>query len=158
MTDQGHTKRDTKGHSEGLGIALIAHDRMKPALADWVATNRTRLAVHRLYATGTTGATIRARVPDLGVTCFDSGPKGGDLQIGARIVEGEIEVLVFFVDPLTPQPHDVDVKALIRVATLYDVPMAVSHATADAFTTAPWFDDPALLRAGQDTATGEGTP
>jgi len=131
--------------TDSLGIALIAHDRMKSDLAAWVSTRRARLAPHRLYATGTTGQTIRAQVPDLSITCFRSGPKGGDLQIGSRLVEGEIDVVIFFVDPLTPQPHDVDIKALIRVATLLDRPLAASRVTAEAVIAAPWFDRPALL-------------
>jgi methylglyoxal synthase len=130
-----------------LGIALIAHDRMKPALADWAAKHAGRLGRHRLFATGTTGGTVLDRVPDLAIRRVKSGPLGGDLQIGARLADGEIDVVVFFVDALTPQPHDVDVKALIRIATLYDVPMAVSPATADALMTAPWIDDPTQLPA-----------
>lgn len=128
-----------------LGIAMVAHDRMKSVLADWVSTSATALAPHRLYATGTTGRVLREHIPDLDLTLLESGPLGGDLQIGAKVVDGEIDVLIFFVDPLTPQPHDVDVKALIRIATLYGTPMACNRATAEALIHAPWFTDPKLL-------------
>ncbi len=136
-----------------LGIALVAHDRMKPMLAEWTAEHHERLARHRLFATGTTGETIRERLPDLEITCLASGSLGGDLQIGAKLVDGEIDMLVFFVDPLTPQPHDVDVKALIRIATLYDVPMACNRATAETLIAAPWIEQPEKLEQVQQPLT-----
>jgi len=112
-------------------IALIAHDNKKPALLDWVKKHRARLADQSLCATGTTGALI-ARETGLRVRRFKSGPLGGDLQIGGRISEGKIDLLVFFWDPLSPHPHDPDVRALLRVATVYDILIATGPATADA--------------------------
>ena len=111
-------------------IALIAHDRRKPDLLDWVAYNRAVLVEHELFATGTTGALVAERT-GLPVTRFRSGPLGGDQQVGARISEGAIDVLIFFWDPLEPQPHDPDVKALLRLAVLYNIPTACNRATAD---------------------------
>jgi methylglyoxal synthase len=119
-------------------LALIAHDRRKPDLLDWVAYNRAVLVEHQLFATGTTGALVAERT-GLPVTCFRSGPLGGDQQVGARISEGEIDVLIFFWDPLEPQPHDPDVKALLRLAVLYNIPTACNRATADFLVAAPLF-------------------
>lgn len=114
-----------------MTLGLVAHDRMKPVLVDWVARHFAFVAAHDLVCTGTTGSKLLERWPGLRIERLASGPKGGDQQMGARIVEGRIAALFFFVDPLTPMPHDVDVKALVRLATLYDVPMATSPATAD---------------------------
>jgi methylglyoxal synthase len=119
-------------------LALIAHDRRKPDLLDWVAYNRPVLVEHQLFATGTTGALVAERT-GLPVTCFRSGPLGGDQQVGARISEGEIDILIFFWDPLEPQPHDPDVKALLRLAVLYNIPTACNRATADFLVAAPLF-------------------
>jgi methylglyoxal synthase len=119
-------------------LALIAHDRRKPDLLDWVAYNRAVLKEHELFATGTTGALVAERT-GLPVTRFRSGPLGGDQQVGARISEGEIDVLIFFWDPLEPQPHDPDVKALLRLAVLYNIPTACNRATADFLVAAPLF-------------------
>lgn len=129
-----------------LRIALIAHDQMKRTLADWVWEHRERLRKHRLIATGTTGRILLKRMPDLSIEPLASGPLGGDLQIGAKIVEGEIDILLFFVDPLAPQPHDVDVKALMRIAILQGVPMALNPATAEAIIAAPYIDAPEKLK------------
>lgn len=126
---------------ERIGIALVAHDRLKTELADWAADHRETLGRCRLYATGTTGGVLMTRCPDLAIERLESGPLGGDLQIGALLVEGRVDMLVFFVDPLTPQPHDVDVKALIRIATLYGAPLACNRATADALIASPWLTD-----------------
>jgi methylglyoxal synthase len=112
-------------------IALVAHDRKKAALAAFVARHRTFFAGHELHATGTTGGRILKRFPKLRLTRLKSGPLGGDQQIGALIAEGRIGALFFFVDPLSPHPHDVDVKALTRLALVYDVPMALNEATAE---------------------------
>jgi methylglyoxal synthase len=112
-------------------IALIAHDQKKDDLAEFAKRHQAKLMNWRIVATGTTGGRIKDAVPELDVTRLKSGPLGGDQQIGALISTGEVDMLVFFVDPLTPMPHDVDVKALMRLATVYDIPMALNLATAD---------------------------
>ena len=114
-----------------LAIGLVAHDDKKAALVEWSMAHRDFLSRHRLYATGTTGGRILAALPDLELTRLKSGPLGGDQHLGALLAEGLLDMLVFFVDPLSPQPHDVDVKALIRMATLADIPFACNPATAD---------------------------
>ncbi len=114
-----------------LSIALIAHDRTKPALADWALRHEAILARHHLIATATTGSVIRETCPALKMDTVKSGPLGGDQQIGAMIAEGRIGALIFFPDPLTPMPHDVDVKALLRLALVYDVPCAFNLRSAD---------------------------
>jgi methylglyoxal synthase len=117
--------------ADDRAIALIAHDQKKAEMADFAARHADVLQRHRLVATGTTGGRILEVCPDLNLTRLKSGPLGGDQQIGALIATGEISVLIFFTDPLTPLPHDVDVKALTRLATVYDVPMALNRATAE---------------------------
>lgn len=112
-------------------IALIAHDEKKQALADWAHRNEAALALCRLVATGTTGGVIAERCPTLTIERVKSGPLGGDQQIGAMIAQGQIDALVFFPDPLTPMPHDVDVKALLRLSLVYDIPSAFNPRTAD---------------------------
>jgi methylglyoxal synthase len=112
-------------------LALIAHDQKKAEMAAWAERHRLRLSQFNLFATGTTGGRIMERCPELPVTRLKSGPLGGDQQIGAMIAEGRIDALVFFVDPLSPHPHDVDVKALMRVALVYNIPMALNLATAE---------------------------
>jgi len=112
-------------------IGLVAHDDKKDDLVAWAAANRDKLALHELWGTGTTGSRV-IEGTGLLVTCLKSGPLGGDAQLGAMIAEGRLDVLVFFTDPLTAQPHDVDVKSLIRLGTLYGILMALNHATADA--------------------------
>lgn len=112
-------------------IALIAHDQKKDDMADFARRHQAKLQSRKIVATGTTGGRIKDAVPVLDVTRLKSGPLGGDQQIGALISTGEVDMLVFFVDPLTPMPHDVDVKALMRLATVYDIPMALNLATAD---------------------------
>ncbi|HYF09708.1 MAG TPA: methylglyoxal synthase [Acetobacteraceae bacterium] len=114
-----------------MTLALVAHDRMKPALAEWVARHAEGLTPHRILCTATTGGVVRQRNPDLAVRLVKSGPLGGDQQIGGMIAEGEVHALIFFPDPLAPQAHDVDVKALLRIALVYDIPAAFSPATAD---------------------------
>ena len=111
-------------------IALIAHDSMKPVLVDWVAAHHDILKGHFLCGTGTTARLI-ADHTGLPVKGFNSGPLGGDQQIGSRIAEGTIDFLIFFWDPLESQPHDPDVKALLRIAAVYDIPVANNRATAD---------------------------
>ena len=111
-------------------IALVAHDNMKRPLIDWVEENKEELNKHFLCGTGTT-ATLISEHTELPVEGFKSGPLGGDQQLGSRIAEGEIDFMVFFWDPLEAQPHDPDVKALLRIAVLYDIPVANNRATAD---------------------------
>ena len=120
-------------------VALVAHDNCKPGLIDWVGTHCDLLARCTLYATGTTGRLISNRT-GIDVVCFKSGPLGGDQQIGARIAEGEIDRLVFFWDPLEPMPHDPDIKALLRVATLWNIPVACNRMTADFLIRSPLFE------------------
>jgi methylglyoxal synthase len=111
-------------------IALIAHDNCKRDLVEWVDANAPALRKHMLFATATTGQTLM-RETDLFIFCFKSGPLGGDQQIGAKIAEGAIDFLIFFWEPLQPQPHDPDVKALLRLATVWNIPVACNRATAD---------------------------
>lgn len=111
-------------------IALIAHDAKKHDLIDWCRDNAEILNKHFLIGTGTTAKMISDET-DLPVKGYNSGPLGGDQQIGARIVEGKVDLVVFFSDPLTAAPHDVDVKALMRIAQVYDIPFANNRATAD---------------------------
>ena len=117
-------------------IALIAHDNRKKDLIAWVQNNKEILSKHFLCGTGTT-ATLIARETELPVTAFNSGPLGGDQQIGCRIVEGKIDFMIFFWDPLASQPHDPDVKALLRIAALYDIPVATNQSTADFLISSP---------------------
>jgi methylglyoxal synthase len=112
-------------------VALVAHDAKKGDLADFVDAHRETIGRFAIFATGTTGNRVVERCPELAVTRLKSGPLGGDQQIGALIAEGRIGALFFFVDPLSPHPHDVDVKALTRVALVYDIPMALNRATAE---------------------------
>jgi methylglyoxal synthase len=112
-------------------LALVAHDAKKGEMAEFVAANREIIRRFDLFATGTTGGRILERCPELSVTRLKSGPLGGDQQIGALIAEGRIGALFFFVDPLSPHPHDVDVKALTRLALVYNIPMALNRATAE---------------------------
>ncbi len=112
-------------------LALIAHDEKKSVMTDWTTRHRGLLAKCNLYATGTTGGRIRDACPEFQVTLLKSGPLGGDQQVGALICEGKVDCLIFFVDPLSPHPHDVDVKALTRLALVYDIPMALNPATAE---------------------------
>tara|TARA_R110002124_G_scaffold47149_2_gene140668 strand:- start:6127 stop:6615 length:489 start_codon:yes stop_codon:yes gene_type:complete len=117
-------------------IALIAHDHRKMDLLDWAEFNRDHLAEHNLFGTGTTGSLVADKLK-LPVFTFKSGPLGGDLQIGTAIVQNEIDVMIFFWDPLQAQPHDVDVKALQRIAIVYNIPIACNRSSADFLITSP---------------------
>lgn len=117
-------------------IALIAHDNKKRDMREWARYNRHRLVAHELFATATTGRMLQDEL-GLDITCFRSGPYGGDQQIGARIAEGQIDLLVFLWDPLEPHPHDPDVKALLRVAVVCNIPIACNRATADFMISSP---------------------
>jgi methylglyoxal synthase len=117
-------------------LALIAHDNCKTDLLDWARYNRGTLAAHDLYATGTTGALLATEL-ELPVVRFLSGPLGGDQQVGAAIVEGRLDFVIFFWDPLEPHPHDVDVKALLRIAVVYNIPIACNRSTADFLLSSP---------------------
>ncbi|QDZ11803.1 methylglyoxal synthase [Devosia ginsengisoli] len=112
-------------------IGLVAHDDKKDDLCVWAEHHKLKLSQHELWGTGTTGSRVMAAT-GMVVTLLKSGPLGGDQQLGAMIAEGKLDVLIFFIDPLSAQPHDVDVKALTRLATLYDVPCANNKSTADA--------------------------
>lgn len=120
-------------------IALIAHDNEKPKLIEWCRENYDILKNHSLYGTGTTARLIADKA-GLRVKGYNSGPLGGDQQIGAKIVEGQIDFIIFFSDPLTAQPHDPDVKALLRIAQVYDIPIANNKATADFMITSSLMD------------------
>lgn len=111
-------------------IALIAHDNLKISMIEWAKRHHTKLSKFLIAATGTTGMRLEAEA-NLIVKKFKSGPLGGDQQIGAGIAEGQIHAVIFFWDPLAPHPHDVDVKALLRIAVVYDIPMACNEATAN---------------------------
>ncbi len=141
--------------TKGKKVALVAHDFMKKDLAEWVDWNSATLSSHPLVCTGTTGkmvektlldhkykhtsATIGSDDVELDITLLKSGPLGGDQQLGAMIADGKISALIFFWDPMSAQPHDVDVKALLRLATLYNVPTAINRASADFIISSPLF-------------------
>ena len=122
-------------------IALVAHDNKKDDIVRWCVENEGILKKHFLCGTGTTARLI-AQATKLPVKAYRSGPLGGDQQVGAQIVEGEIDMLIFFSDPLEAQPHDPDIKALLRISTLYDIPMANNVATADFLITSDFMDEP----------------
>lgn len=123
-------KNNTITMSEQKTIAVVAHDNKKQNLLAWAKFNREQLSQHKLIATGTTGKLLETEL-DLPVIRLQSGPLGGDQQIGAKISEGEVDLLIFFWDPLEPAPHDPDVKALLRIAVVWNIPIACNRASAD---------------------------
>ena len=136
-------------------LALVAHDNMKRDLAEWVDWNSRKLSRHHWECTGTTGKLVEKTLrdhreehedeteekPELKITLLKSGPLGGDQQLGSLIADGKINALIFFWDPMSAQPHDVDVKALLRLATLYNVPTAINRSSADFLISSPLYED-----------------
>ena len=125
---------------QSKNIALVAHDNKKNELIEWARFNRELLVNHQIYATGTTGDLLEDEL-GIEVIKLQSGPLGGDQQIGARIADGDIDFLVFFWDPLSPMPHDPDVKALLRMAVVWNIPMACNRASADFMISSPLMDN-----------------
>lgn len=131
-------------------IALVAHDNRKKDLIEWVEWNYEILMNHKLISTGTTGKLVEKAIKDklededsekFEITKLKSGPLGGDQQLGAMIAEGKVDLMIFLWDPMEPQPHDVDVKALLRIAVLYNVPTACNRSTADFIISSPLLDE-----------------
>ncbi|MBV8644016.1 MAG: methylglyoxal synthase [Candidatus Eremiobacteraeota bacterium] len=133
-------ERTTVRRGGAARVALIAHDARKADMVEWATFNRGTLAGCRLVATGTTGSMVAAAT-GLPIELLLSGPLGGDAQVGNMVVDGKLDLIVFFWDPLTSQPHDVDVKALLRLAVLYNVPIACNRSTADFMISSPLFHD-----------------
>ncbi len=131
-----------------MTIALVAHDNRKKDLIEWVEYNKGTLLKHKLVCTGTTGRMVEAALtqnpkkedPKIDITLLKSGPLGGDQQLGSLICEGKVDMLFFLWDPMQPQPHDVDVKALLRISSLYNIPTATNRSTADFLISSPLFD------------------
>ena len=136
-------------------IALLAHDNTKTDLVQWAKDNKERLAHHELFATGSTGEELEDEL-GVEVRTLLSGPLGGDLQIGGMISEGDVDFLIFFLDPLTPVSHDTDVQALLRMAVLWNIPVACNRASADFIITSPMMDEEyqRLLTAGLGLGPG----
>ncbi|RKY47986.1 MAG: methylglyoxal synthase [Candidatus Neomarinimicrobiota bacterium] len=127
-------------------IALVAHDNRKKDLVEWVEFNSDILIKHKIICTGTTGKLVRKVLEnkygkgEVDIHILKSGPLGGDQQLGAMIAEGKVDILIFLWDPMEPMPHDVDVKALLRIATLYNIPVACNRSTADFIISSPLFN------------------
>lgn len=136
-------------------IAVVAHDNCKDELLDFIDCNRDAMVQHNLIATGTTGRLVetmlreRAKAEDIRVTRLKSGPLGGDQQLGALISEGKIDIVIFFWDPMEPQPHDVDVKALLRLAVLYNTPTACNRSSAEFIISSTFFDNDFSIKKGK---------
>ena len=125
--------------SQKKNIALVAHDSKKVNLLEWAKIDKDTLLKHKLFATGTTGKLLKKEI-NAKITIFESGPLGGDQQVGSRISEGKIDFLIFFWDPLEPQSHDPDVKALLRMAVVWNIPTACNRASADFLISSPLMD------------------
>ncbi|MDH5506755.1 MAG: methylglyoxal synthase [Anaerolineae bacterium] len=132
---------DTHTMPKEKRIVLVAHDARKADLLEWVKFNRETLSRHHLSATGSTG-TLLNKETELPIKRYKSGPLGGDQQIGAAIANGEIDIMIFFWDPLEQHPHDPDIKALLRIAVLYNIPTASNRASADFVISSPFFSEP----------------
>ncbi len=130
----GHKALDMRQKKK---VALVAHDNKKQDLLEWARFNKNALAQHEVYSTGTTGKLLEQELEDIEIIKLQSGPLGGDQQIGAKIAEGDIDFLVFFWDPLEPLPHDPDVKALLRIAVVWNIPIACNRASADFMFSSP---------------------
>ncbi|AWY01897.1 methylglyoxal synthase [Marinomonas primoryensis] len=124
---------------ERKNVALVAHDNMKPALIEWAEKHKEKLIKHNLMATGTTGNLMQKQL-NVPVKSLISGPLGGDQQLGGLIAEGKIDVLIFFWDPFEPMPHDPDIKALLRVAAVWNIPIACSVSSANFLVSSPLFE------------------
>lgn len=144
-------EHDTAVIARQKNIALVAHDHKKRDLVEWARFNRGILAQHVIYATGTTGSLLEQEL-GIPITKLQSGPLGGDQQIGAKIAEGVIDFLIFFWDPLEPLPHDPDVKALLRIAVVWNIPVACNRASADFMISSPLMTS-AYQRLPPDYAT-----
>jgi len=139
-------------------IAVVAHDNCKEELLDFIDCNRDTIGKHKLLATGTTGRMVETlltekkvpsgEVEDIKVNRLKSGPLGGDQQLGAHIADGNVDILIFFWDPMEPQPHDVDVKALLRLAVLYNIPTASNRSSAEFLISSPLFDTEFSIKEG----------
>ncbi|GAB4174889.1 MAG: methylglyoxal synthase [Calditrichia bacterium] len=126
--------------SKKISIALVAHDNKKKDLVDWVKYNKDKLEKCELFATGTTGTLVQKNV-EIPVIRLQSGPLGGDQQLGALIADGKIDMLIFFWDPLEPLPHDPDIKALLRIAVVWNIPVACNRSSADFIISSPLFTE-----------------
>jgi methylglyoxal synthase len=138
-------------------VALVAHDRRKDEMVEWATFNRGTLSKCTIYATRTTGLTLQSAL-ETPIQLMLSGPMGGDAQLGSLIAEGRIDAVFFFWDPLTPQPHDVDVKALLRLAVLYDVSIACNRSSADHIISSPLFNAPEQYRRDRGQPKPEYVP